>query len=55
MKKVGKTIKPFRHHLNQFPNDYTVEVTNRVKGSVSEQLRKEAHNTVQELVIKIQK
>ena len=32
LKKVGKTIKPFRHHLNQFPNDYTVDVTDRVKG-----------------------
>ena len=32
MKKVGKTIKPFRYDLNQIPYDYTVEVRNRVKG-----------------------
>ena len=24
MKKVGKTIKPFRYDLNQIPYDYTV-------------------------------
>ena len=32
LKKVGKTIKPFRYDLNQIPYDYTVEVTNRFKG-----------------------
>ena len=32
MKKVGKTIKPFRYDLNQIPYDCTVEVTNRFKG-----------------------
>ena len=32
MKKVGETTKPFRYDLNQIPYDYTVEVTNRVKG-----------------------
>ena len=32
LKKVGKTIRPFRYDLNQIPNDYTVEVTNRFKG-----------------------
>ena len=31
MKKVGKTIRPFRYDLNQIPYDYTVEVTNRFK------------------------
>ena len=31
-KKVGKTTRPFRYDLNQFPYDYTVEVTNRFKG-----------------------
>ena len=31
MKKVGKTTEPFRYDLNQNPNDYTVEVTNRFK------------------------
>ena len=32
MKKVGKTIRPFRYDLNQTPYDYTVEVRNRFKG-----------------------
>ena len=32
LKKVGKTTKPFRYHLNQIPYDYTVEVRNRFKG-----------------------
>ena len=32
MKKVGKTTRPFRYDLNQIPDDYTVEVTNRLKG-----------------------
>ena len=32
MKKVGKTARPFRYDLNQIPNNYTVEVTNRFKG-----------------------
>ena len=32
MKKVGKTIRPFRYGLNQIPYDYTVEVTNRLTG-----------------------
>ena len=32
LKKVGKTTRPFRYDLNQIPNDYTVEVRNRLKG-----------------------
>ena len=32
LKKVGKTTRLFRYDLNQFPYDYTVEVTNRFKG-----------------------
>ena len=32
LKKVGKTIKPFRYDLNQIPYDYTVEVGNIFKG-----------------------
>ena len=32
MKKVGKTTRPFKYDLNQIPYDYTVEVTNRIKG-----------------------
>ena len=51
MKKVGKTIRPFRYDLNQIPYDYTVEVTNRFKGldltdRVPEELGKKVHNTV---------
>ena len=32
LKKVGKTTRPSRYDLNQIPCDYTVEVTNRLKG-----------------------
>ena len=32
LKKVGKTISPFRCDLNQIPYDYTVKVTSRFKG-----------------------
>ena len=32
LKKVGKTTRPFRYHLNQIPYDYTMEVRNRFKG-----------------------
>ena len=32
LKKVGKTTRPFRYDLNQTPNEYAVEVTNRFKG-----------------------
>ena len=32
LKKVGKTTRQFRYDLNQIPNEYTVEVTNRFKG-----------------------
>ena len=32
LKKVGKTIRPFKYDLNQIPYDYTVEMTNRFKG-----------------------
>ena len=31
LKKMGKTIRPFRYDLNQIPYDYTVEVRNRFK------------------------
>ena len=31
LKKVGKTIRPFRYDLNQIPDDYTVEMRNRFK------------------------
>jgi len=32
LKKVGETTRAFRYDLNQIPYDYTVEVTNRLKG-----------------------
>ena len=32
LKKVGKTIRPFRYDLNQIHYDYTVEVRNRFMG-----------------------
>ena len=32
MKKVGKTMRPFRYDLNQIPNNYILEVKNRFKG-----------------------
>ena len=49
--------KPFRYDLNQIPCDYTVEVTNRLKGldlvdKVPEELWMEVCNIVQEAVIK---
>ena len=57
MKKVGKTSRPFRSDLNQIPYNYTVEVTNRFKGSdltdrVPEELWTEVRDIVQEAVIK---
>ena len=57
MKKVEKTVRPFRYGLNQIPYDYTVEVTNRFKGldwidRVPEELRMKVCDTVQEAVIK---
>ena len=58
LKKEGKTTRPFRHDLNQIPYDYTVEVTDRLKGldpidRVPEELSMDVHNIVQEAVIKI--
>ena len=57
LNKIGKTIRSFRYDLNQIPYDYTVEVTNRFKGSdlidrVPEELWTEVHDTVLEVVIK---
>ena len=57
LKKVGKTTRPFRYDLNQILYDYTVEVTNRLKGldlihRVPEELWMEVHNIVLEAVIK---
>ena len=57
LKKVGNTTRPFRCDLNQIPYDYTVEVTNRFKGSdlidrVPDELWMEVHDTVKEALIK---
>ena len=54
LKKVGKTTRPFRYDLNQIPNDYTVKVRNRFKGSdrVPDELWMEVCDIVQETGIK---
>ena len=55
MKKVGKTTRLFRYDLNQIPDGYTVEVTNRFKGldlidRVPEELWMEVHDIIEEAV-----
>ena len=57
MKKVGKTIRPFRYDLNQIPFDYILEMTNKFKGldlidRVPEELWMEVRDIVQEAGIK---
>ena len=57
MKKVGKTVRPFRYDLNQILYDYTVEVRNRFKGldlidRVPDELWMEVRDIVQETGIK---
>ena len=57
LKKVGKTTRPFRYDLNKIPYDYTVEVTNRIKGldlvdRVPEEIWMEVCNNEQEVVTK---
>jgi len=57
LKEVGKTTVPFRYELNQSPYDYTVEVTNRLKGldlidRLAEELWTEIHGIVQENIPK---
>ena len=57
MKKVGKTVRPFRCDLNQISYDYTVEVRNRFKGldlidRVPDELWNEVRDIVQEAGIK---
>ena len=56
--KAGKITRSLKYDLNQIPYDYTVEVTNRLKGldlidRVPEELWMEVHNIVQEAVTKI--
>ena len=57
LKKVGKTTRLFRYDLSQIPYNYTVEVTNRLKGldmidRVPDELWTEVHDIVQKAVIK---
>ena len=54
---AGKTTRPFRYDLNQIPYNYTVEVTNRIKGldlldRGLEELWMEVRDIVQETGIK---
>ena len=57
MKKEGKITRPLRYDLNQILYDYTVEITNRIKGldlidRVPEELWTELHDIVQGMMIK---
>ena len=57
LKKVGKITRPFGYDLNQITYDYTLEVTNRLKGldlidRVPEELWTEIRDILQEAVIK---
>ena len=53
MKKVGKTTRPFRYDINQIPNDYTVEVRNRIKGlDLIDRIPDEQSTEVQDIVQK---
>ena len=57
LKKVGKTIRPFRYELNQIPYDYTEKVRNRFQGldlidRVPDELRMEVRDILQETGIK---
>ena len=57
LKKVEKTIRPFRYNVNQITYNYTVEVKNRFKGldlidRVPNELWTEVPDIVQEAVIK---
>ena len=57
LKKVRKTIQPFRYDLNQIRYEYTVEVRNRFKGldlidRVPDELWTEVCDIVQETGIK---
>ena len=51
LKKVLKTIRPFRYDLSQIPYDYTVEVRNRFKGlDLIDRLPDERLNEVRDMV-----
>ena len=54
---MGKTTRTFRYDLNQIPYDYTVEVTNKLKGldlidRMPNELWMEVHDIVQGIGIK---
>ena len=54
----SRPVATAEYNLNQIPYDYTMEVTNRLKGldlidKIPEELWMEVHNIVQEAVIKI--
>jgi len=57
LKKVGKTTRPFKYDLNKTLYDYTVGLTNKLKGldlieRVPEELWVEVYDIVQEALIK---
>ena len=52
LNKVKKTTRPFRYDLNQIPNDYTVDVTNRFRGLEVIEIWTEVLDIVQEAMIK---
>ena len=57
LKKVGKTIRPFRYDIIQIPYDYTVEVRNRFKGldqidRMPDELWMEVRDIVQDILQK---
>ena len=58
MKKVGENTGPFRYDLNQTPYNYTVQVTNRLRGldltdrAPEELWMEEVHDIAQEAGIK---
>ena len=57
MKKIGGNTRPFRYDLNQILYDYTVKVTNRLKGldlidRLPDELWMEVHYIVQKTGIK---
>ena len=56
LKKLRKITRPFRYDLDQISYNYTMEVTNRLKGlDLIECLKnhgQEVHDIVQEAVIK---
>ena len=57
LKKVGEPTRPFRYDKHQIPYNYTLEVTNRLKGlglvdGVPEEIWTEVHKAVREVVTK---